>query len=242
MKKHVRTLHIWGQRAAIVLLPRLNEEPENPSVKRVVRVLELLIEAEHLRIEIYRRCGVRIFNSRAGEFTRSSPRERAGVDRFSTGYCFRDEATNQLNIQYDNCLRELARRLNRYRWSPAVVNFDYLNLERLFRWNVTGEDASWENEAIREILEAGLGGGFMLMPSKLTRLRRCDNCSEWFAAMTEHQRFCSDSCRKRNASQSPEFKEKRRRYMSERYRPLQKELQERSLAMAKGKRAKKGTA
>lgn len=50
-------------------------------------------------------------------------------------------------------------------------------------------------------------------------IRRCRQCPKWFFAVTDHQKYCSTACRKRDASQGESFKEKRARYMRETYRP-----------------------
>jgi hypothetical protein len=53
------------------------------------------------------------------------------------------------------------------------------------------------------------------------RVRRCGECERWFFAVTEHQKYCSDNCRKRHAAYGQSFKEKRRLYMRE-YRRKEK--------------------
>jgi hypothetical protein len=61
----------------------------------------------------------------------------------------------------------------------------------------------------------------------LSRYRECAQCRSWFYALTNHQRFCKDSCRKRYASKSDEYRGKRRAYMR-RYRKDQKAMDEKS--------------
>jgi hypothetical protein len=53
------------------------------------------------------------------------------------------------------------------------------------------------------------------------RIRRCLECRRWFFAITEHQKYCGDGCRKRHAARGEEFLEKRRSYMRE-YRRREK--------------------
>jgi hypothetical protein len=54
----------------------------------------------------------------------------------------------------------------------------------------------------------------------LTRLRRCTHCQKWLFAKFRHQGFCSTQCQQKNYTQTPEWKEHRRRYMRDRYRLL----------------------
>jgi|SRR5215472_5485647 len=76
----------------------------------------------------------------------------------------------------------------------------------------------WENEAMKSIL-------WMLTQEELFRLRRCPSCEsrKWFYALRDDQRFCSANCRQKAISQSPEYKEKRARYMREVFRPGEKD-------------------
>lgn len=68
------------------------------------------------------------------------------------------------------------------------------------------------------------------------RIRRCRHaeCRKWFFAVTEHQKYCGDRCRKRDAAQGESFKEKRRIYMRT-YRIEEAERDARSKRLAKGK-------
>lgn len=68
------------------------------------------------------------------------------------------------------------------------------------------------------------------------RIRRCHRleCRKWFFAVTDHQKYCGDTCRKRDAAQDESFKEKRRLYMRK-YRIDRAEDEERSKRQARGK-------
>lgn len=68
------------------------------------------------------------------------------------------------------------------------------------------------------------------------RIRRCRRleCRKWFFAVTSHQKYCGDACRKRDAAQGESFKEKRRIYMTE-YRRKDAERNETTKRLAKGK-------
>jgi hypothetical protein len=68
------------------------------------------------------------------------------------------------------------------------------------------------------------------------RIRRCRRleCRKWFFAVTDHQKYCGDSCRKRDAAQGESFKEKRRLYMKK-YRSNETEKDAKAKRLAKGK-------
>jgi len=66
------------------------------------------------------------------------------------------------------------------------------------------------------------------------RVRRCFECKRWFFAITEHQKYCRDRCRKSHAAQGEVFLEKRRTYMRD-YRQRQKEADTRAKRLAKEK-------
>ena len=61
-------------------------------------------------------------------------------------------------------------------------------------------------------------------------VRRCRvaTCRRWYYAKTDHQKYCGDSCRQKDAAQGEDFKEKRRIYMRTVYRPKEKERNERA--------------
>jgi hypothetical protein len=66
------------------------------------------------------------------------------------------------------------------------------------------------------------------------RVRRCLECKRWFFAVTEHQKYCRDNCRKSHAAQGEVFLEQRRTYMRD-YRQRQKEADVRAKKLARGK-------
>jgi hypothetical protein len=52
---------------------------------------------------------------------------------------------------------------------------------------------------------------------RLNRLRQCGQCQKWFYAKLRTQKFCSFKCQQKNYTQSPEWKEHRRKYMQRYY-------------------------
>ena len=57
-----------------------------------------------------------------------------------------------------------------------------------------------------------------LLSGLLTRVRRCKlaGCRKWFFAVFDHAVYHSEECRVRATSSSPEFRERRRKYMQSR--------------------------
>lgn len=123
----------------------------------------------------------------------------------------------------ERLLGELNNLSQRYKWSPGYwVSETGLSLSWQFPDPENWEDVSvwW----IRQLVET----------HAIHRLRRCLQCQTWFYAATEHQRFCVEKCRKKHASESPVFKEKRRRYMAETYRPREREEEARRRRQVSG--------
>ena len=78
---------------------------------------------------------------------------------------------------------------------------------------------------------------FLLNKGHWERYRRCDQCRDWFYALTDFQKFCQTSCRQKRAAESDEFKQKRAEYMEKR-RKEEREFkrQEKKKAEQKAKR------
>lgn len=103
-----------------------------------------------------------------------------------------------------------------YKWSPG------------YRMSETGLSLSWQFPDPENWEDISVWWIRRLVETHaIHRLRCCFQCQTWFYAATEHQRFCVEKCRKKHASESPIFKEKRRRYMAETYRPREKEAEAR---------------
>ena len=146
-------------------------------------------------------------------------------------------------------------RKDKWGYTGRGKGFDYTELRSYLEYTapflaerdqlLTDEKVSTQEE------ESQVGWDFMepfmiarlldvLNQGEISRFRKCLDCHQWFYAIRRHQQYCGDVCRRRHEAQSPTFKEKRRTYMRERYRPLQKELHERSLRQAKKTRQNKG--
>ncbi len=222
------------------VLNPIQERPSDPGVKRVERVLDLLVTAERLRAEIYDRAFSR--NSPKDELASNydSSEERRRFPQAVVGNTpFSDPLTRELNERYRKCLTDLASCLKRYRSFSVVWDSHYYWLTRFPVDSARSPQEYWEHSTVHWLLKfLDERPNYENSQSELARFRRCAICSRWIFAVTDHQRFCGEDCRKRNAANSPEFKQKRRIYMKERYRPQQKELQRSSLENASGKRHK----
>jgi hypothetical protein len=145
-------------------------------------------------------------------------------------------------------LVDLNARLSKYKWTPVFSNSVTINSyfqitfvagpnpvlvepkpygERI-DFNTPEGAAFFENRAVQWIVR-NIG--------KVHRVRRCHRlqCGKWFFAVTDHQKYCGDPCRKRDAEQGESFKEQRRNYMRV-YRREEAERNEKATRLAKGKK------
>lgn len=126
-------------------------------------------------------------------------------------------------------LRELNARLSGYKWHPAVAPSMERpsDLEVSYSFDAANHQEATENRAVVYL---------MRNTAKIHRIRLCrrPQCRKWFFAVTEHQKYCSENCRKRDAQQGPEFKRKRAEYMKK-YRSEEPERDARSKRLAWGK-------
>lgn len=153
----------------------------------------------------------------------------------------------ELREERYSILMELNARLSEYEWNPVVRNsvtvnsYFHIGFEagpnpvlvkpRRFgehpNFNTPSGAAFFENRAVQWIVQ-NIGA--------VHRIRRChrSECRKWFFAATDHQKYCDDPCRKREASQGESFKEKRRLYMKK-YRDDESKREARAKLLAKGK-------
>jgi len=124
-------------------------------------------------------------------------------------------------------LRELNARLSKYKCLPVVrysaSSHGCFDVQYLFL--AANERAAPECVAISFVMDH---------IHAVNRIRRCrrPECGKWFFAVTGHQKYCSDHCRKTDAQQGSEFKRKRAEYMRERYRPIKRQRDARADAQA----------
>lgn len=112
-----------------------------------------------------------------------------------------------LDAEIGEIMEELYARVSKFRCVPRVMYCAAPDqcFEVQYHFVVTKENAS-EGKAM---------GWLMDHVDTVYRIRRCrrQECRQWFFAVTDHQKYCGDTCRKRDARQGESFKEKRRKYM-----------------------------
>jgi hypothetical protein len=142
------------------------------------------------------------------------------------GFRFNEPHLTALNLQGGKIMQDINKALQRYRWSPTIM-FCGVTLELLERpeFHERSEEDYLEKFSIWVLLAKFKQG-------VIGRMRCCEDCRLWFYALTDHQRFCKDSCRKHYASQSSEYRMKRRTYMRD-YRSTQKAKDRMALQNAK---------
>lgn len=207
-----------------ILFSRFRKQPAQPDAERVEKMLSLLVAAERHSRE-YQSIGTRLDRLKG-----AAKGDAADAIDWAHEYQHSRSA-------YVRTLKQIDEALQHYQWRAMVSqesDSGHFQYELHCVANPKSPLGDWEGTVVAHLLK------LTEKPGQISRFRRCSECHEWFYGLTGHQQFCGDSCRRRHAAQNPEFKEKRRIYMRERYRPLQKELEQRSMRNAKGTRQKKG--
>jgi hypothetical protein len=107
----------------------------------------------------------------------------------------------------ESILERLEKTLLRYRWSPKFESGSHeSSLNPAFSYHAKTLEEQHENWCVWWITE-------LVRQRNILRVRPCVECGRWLWAVRDHQRHCSDTCRKKHASHNPTFKEKRRLYM-----------------------------
>ena len=131
-----------------------------------------------------------------------------------------EEKAEVINKEGQHLLAGINVGLKLYRWYPSVFLSSFNDpASYSFESGTNTETEYQEKLAVETLLEYMADG-------KIGWFRRCADCSRWFIAATEHQKYCSTKCRVRNHSESDEFKRKRARYMRLKYRPNLKRAEE----------------
>jgi hypothetical protein len=138
---------------------------------------------------------------------------------------------SESKVQRAECaktLKDLNAYLSGYKWHPTLTAYteEHFYFHVRFSFHAANHEEATENLAVEWL---------MRHTAEIHRIRRCrrPQCRKWFSAVTDHQKYCGENCRKRDAQQGPEFKRKRAEYMRDKYRPLQKKLDVQNLAPAK---------
>ena len=213
------------------LFPALNGDDfsvlPKSRAKRIAEILRRLQQVEKVRIQLRP-----FIDDSKVVIPKDEEREELPTDLIGWNWLypyrhFEEAQMDALNRSAGQVLWETNLLLMRYTWAP-VIRMDWdlqFKDTRETEWNSKSEADYHEKLAVwlftRDIEEG-----------TIDRYRHCDECAKWFYALTDHQRFCSDACRKKYASGSDEYRSKRRKYMR-RYRRDQKELNVAAVRTAK---------
>ena len=200
MKAQSRPLHDRDKRdarrdladvAQLRVLGLINHAADSAEAGRVLKLLQLLRQAEELRLQLFKRAQI---EKGPGKLTYPYGQDDSDLRR----------CTNEINVH-----------LGRYRWTPKITAPQFYRLDDSPIWH-EGKSTNRENWAVRWLLwQAYQGAG--LIPAPILRFRQCEECHSWFYAKTDHAKFCpGNNCRKKFHSHNPEFKEKRAKYMQAR--------------------------
>lgn len=134
-----------------------------------------------------------------------------------------------LDAELNEIMEELYARVSKFRCVPRVM---YLAApDRCF-------DVQYHVVVTKETASEGKAMAWLLDHiDTVHRIRRCrlQECRQWFFAVTDHQKYCRDTCRKRDASKGESFKKKRAAYMREVFRPRETKQNEKAKRSARGK-------
>ncbi len=215
----------------LIILKKLNEQPNSEAAERVARFIELFKEALDLH-ESFRA----LFKSREEmdsflldpQFTQydfSQP-------FYQTQCNFSSVALEESNAALNAILRKLHKCTARYKWHPVIrhLGYEVYKFGIVQDWEVRTQEEEWENRAMARL--CGDNG------DAVARIRRCKMCENWFYAITDHQQYCRAKCRKNFASSSELFRGRRREYMR-RYRESERERDGRAKALARRREQKR---
>jgi len=200
---------------------RFNDEPPESAVvtfsnvKRVKRIFDLLREIDDLTNQLRK------------EFL-----SKTGMSRIPEGWSewergLRQEDLRGLKQTIDAKTKSLNDILSVYRWTPQVL-CNGKSLQRYIDFgHFKGLSPRFVENRVVDCLLSDAEKGY------LHRFKQCRECRKWFWTPTDHQKFCSDACRKRYSSCSEEYRRKRREYMKS-YRLNQETLDRAAVRNARG--------
>jgi hypothetical protein len=212
----------------------IERTPRSAAGRRVERILELLTTAEECRAAIQQDGLKGGLDERGADLVDEAEALHAPRNGYPCSlpiYRFKAAAIEERNQRYRDALCELQTLLLRYEWRPTVESRLYSSLGVRLLWDRTKAKDAAENRAVQFLLEQlSPHDG----PARILRFRKCRECERWFYALKDRQSYCSELCRKKYASHSPEFKAQRAEYMK-RYRIEEAERDARAKQLAKGK-------
>lgn len=199
-----KTTHVYrAKRSEKRITGFLNSHRETPEAQRVIALLRIIKQIEKLDETLFPAfrqgdedgSAFPIFGQRASPYH--------GLFRL------KDPNLEALNKLRDQHFDEINKKLSRYECKPQFGAPGYRGIEVMWEFFESEKTiaAKWELDAIVWLIE-------LVEKRGMDRLRSCRQCQNWFYAMTSHQHYCGESCRKKFASGSDQFKEKRRQYMA----------------------------
>jgi len=160
------------------ILNKLNSDSTTPSAVRVTELLQLLLQIEAKRCELFGQHAV----IDRGEWDRLDFRNYPDLDT--------------KNQQYQAFFQTLKQRLSRYKWTPQVWPVHFYSLQLVWAYPLSNEEENWENQSVCWLIHQSTQGNRGSLRSLISRFRQCKECNKWFYAVTEHQHFCGSKCRK----------------------------------------------
>ncbi len=202
--------------AALAGLVRyLNEGEAQGKSKRIIRILEEMLELEKVEEPVWGETkeerdfssgqGARpMFVTRRGESVPNPLLRKLGPEKYR----------RQLEIEERKSL--LNRKLARYRFLPYA--WPSQGGQWVVVWRIQHRAPQKRKVHHRGIMQLDDAAPLQMIldlarARYLNRLRKCSHCHKWLYAIYRHQRFCSTSCQQKYYRGSEEQRKYRREYM-----------------------------
>lgn len=196
------------------LVGYLNEGEAQGKSKKIIRILEEMLELEKLKEPVWGETkeerdfssgqGARpMFVTRRGESIPNPLLRKLGPEKYR----------RQLEIEERKSL--LNRELARYRFLPYA--WPLQGGQWVVVWQIQPR-APQKRKVHRGIMQLDDASSLQMIldlarARYLNRLRKCSHCHKWLYAKYRHQRFCSTGCQQKYYRDSEEQRKYRREYM-----------------------------
>ena len=190
------------------LVQYLNEAEAERESKRIIRILEEMLELEKIEPPVWSESIDGPMMVMKGGMSVPNP-------------LFRKVAPEKykLQLEIEKRISVLNRELARHRFLPFA--FPHWGGRWLLIWQIQSR-ARKKVRLHRGVMELDDGRALQMIldlarAGYLNRLRRCSHCRRWLYAKFRHQHFCSTKCQQKHYTQSEEWKAHRREYMRHYY-------------------------
>jgi hypothetical protein len=200
-----REIRKTEERMARSLVLSKVQEPRSTGEKKVRELLDLLIQAERLRLSIIRA---------AGESTIRSGLRRSPSYRLGSCVHFATPELRRLNSEYSEYVMTINELLAGQSWVPQLRDNDLGGMIREYQAANADSELGWMAAAMNWLLRQAQGRGPIAAP--VLRFQECRRCGNLFYKGVAHQRFCGDDCYERDKVQRPSYRKTRRTYMRRR--------------------------